>query len=684
MDKRSINGEKRFIWLQMLGLEKNDPDKGVARYLEQTGFIPEGICALVFHPDIVNQHRGMDEEYVLPPDNCAYYGVPRNVERERQEWTNYDLRTFCKNMKSKGTGVYMSIFGAYMWDTYHHEWLTDHPEIRYISRDDLHTLHCLKRFKDGTYYEDFFIDKLVEVLQDYNFEGVHITDAFCPLTNTRYDGDFSTDMVEQFINHAGITLPDDIAKDFGNDDFDAINRRGDWIWKEHRADWLRFHDWRWGVFYKKLCDRVHAIGKKVIVLGMYCTDPFESMYLMGFSLKTIFDAGVDAVMPNIVPTGIYMESLLPSFFHRYMSIIPLAKAQVPDGEFLCLLGVQDASEEWDTIRHAPCKAERDAYTMFSYQFCDKNGLRRAMDGLMICLGDGMQRSEWEWLNDRLDIAFDMTAKELITPVVVWSDTANERQLDEYIKTRRSSVHRQMHKITELGVHFGGSVRSEEIAYCNNTLFIPNFDLLSDTEKRDVAKYKGGAVVCTAGPDYTPDDLDVKFLYEDRYAEYPLKVFVLNTESDAELEKEIEEIMSIPDNSKDLDMDNITEHRLMLQDDIPFRKVSECFLRVCALILKKMDNSIFKSNVPYRAYKIGDNKYRLYLYGIHEDRYSHALVECSTDIENVEIISKYPVLPVKFVEDMDTRFGFGYNNSAKRKFQLKLQPGGSSIVDVTTK
>jgi len=80
------------IWMQMLGFNRNDPDRGVARYLETTGFVPESICGLLFNPDFVNLHRGMDEEYTLFQDNCAYHGIPRNKERERQPWTNYDLR----------------------------------------------------------------------------------------------------------------------------------------------------------------------------------------------------------------------------------------------------------------------------------------------------------------------------------------------------------------------------------------------------------------------------------------------------------------------------------------------------------------------------------------------------------------------------------------------------------------
>ena len=58
-------------------------------FINKTGFVPDGVCALMCHSDFFHQHRGMDEEYVLSPDNCSYNATPRNPERERQAWTNY-------------------------------------------------------------------------------------------------------------------------------------------------------------------------------------------------------------------------------------------------------------------------------------------------------------------------------------------------------------------------------------------------------------------------------------------------------------------------------------------------------------------------------------------------------------------------------------------------------------------
>jgi hypothetical protein len=57
---------KVLIWMNLLGFDRDDPDRGCKRFLNQTGFAPDGVGALMCHSDFFNLHRGMDEEYTLP------------------------------------------------------------------------------------------------------------------------------------------------------------------------------------------------------------------------------------------------------------------------------------------------------------------------------------------------------------------------------------------------------------------------------------------------------------------------------------------------------------------------------------------------------------------------------------------------------------------------------------------
>jgi len=170
-------------------------------------------------------------------------------------------------------------------------------------------------------------------------------------------------MFRQFIDHAGIDLPAELGESL-NDDSRATRTGAGLDMEGLPEEWVEFNAWRWEEFWSKINGRLHRLGKKTIVLGMYCTDPFETLYCKGIDLRRLVRAGVDYLMPNIVPTGLRLQHPEhPDRFHRYMTLAPLTSAFVPEGKLLSLLGVKDATEEWDVLHHAPCLLERDIYTL---------------------------------------------------------------------------------------------------------------------------------------------------------------------------------------------------------------------------------------------------------------------------------------------------------------------------------
>ncbi len=481
--KKSIN-----VWLQMLAFEKNDTDCGAARFLQNMGFTPDSVHALFFHPDFFHLHKGMDEEYTLFRDNCSYRAVPRNTERERQDWTNYELKTLISALKARNVDFYASIFGVYLNDLFHKEWLSDHPELRCSKTDGEGNLMCLKRFKDGTYYEDFFIKKVVEVLTDYDLAGIHLADTFCP-SNHIYVSDYSSDMAEQFIDHTRLFEHAEKLC-IGDDSLGGRAARHKYIWANLREEWIRFYQWRWEAFFKKLCSAVHKIGKKVWILGMYCSDPFETEYVYGFDTKRVLDAGVDCITANILPTSVYHERHeFPDYFHKIHMDLPLLRSQIADADTVSMLGVQDASEEFSVIDHLPVRLERDIYTITSFCGRGQDAVASAANGVFICLGDGLSSRQWNFLKKRIDIGFGAEVERLWSPMIYWSDEAESRMLHEYITTRRTSAHKQCTEIFKSGTPFGGSVRSDRLKGFNGFLFVPNFDMLSDGEKAELASYR---------------------------------------------------------------------------------------------------------------------------------------------------------------------------------------------------
>ncbi|MGI6356341.1 MAG: hypothetical protein GX937_15380 [Lentisphaerae bacterium] len=677
------------VWMPMIGFERTDPDCGAARVLRQMGFTPRGISAFLFHADIVHHHDGMAQEKTLPPDNCSYYASPSNDERERQDWTNFDLRTLVQNLAAAGVEPYLGIMGVYLGNRWHREWLSDHPEVMCSLRTGSWSLNVLKRLADGTYYEDFFADQLCATLTDYGFAGLQVADNFCPQAYHLAHGDFSADMLKQFLDYTGRTAPAQLEDGMDDESLEMRCLRGDWLWGKHRLEWIEFHVWRWNQFWRKIGGRLHQIGRKAIALGMYCTDPFETLYCKGLDLKGVVEAGLDYLMPNIVPTGLHMQHAdWGDRFHRYMALAPLTAAYVPEGKALSLLGVRDATEEWDVIHHFPCRLERDIYTLLGFHRQTPQGLKRCLTGLMICLGDGIRQEEWKWLRERFEIGFIDGISRSLAPTLVWSDAALRNTLPVYIETRRWTLHKTYYEMGRRGALCGAVVRTDELASAEGALFVPNFDLLDDSEKKALASYRRGPVVATAAAEFDLAAWGIapEVQFTDPHADRPLTAFAFNSSLTEADQTAFQAMADEADDSPDLtgDLSQLPEVPSVLRETLTFTKVSIGFRKACAELLKKAGNAVFTCNLPMVPMLLDDGRYRLYITNYDLLSYGFAVVTAPTPLRKVDNVSKYLLLPVKYLKSPEDTAGFAAKDSTgvEKSFRVKVAPGGLTIVDVT--
>ncbi len=681
-------GGKVFTWTQLLGFDKNETDKGVKNFLENTGFVPDGVYALVHHADFVHQYRGMDEEYILPPDNCAYFGIPFNAERQRQEWTNHDVRALATELKNAGSGLYFTLFAHTLDNRFHNEWVEEHPEVKAHARGGVRMYHCLlKHFKDGTLYEDFFIDKACDVLRDYNMRGIHIADWFWTVRMAY--ADFSCDLVEQFTKYTGIKMPDSVNTQ--SDEAEIEDARADYIWANLRKEWILFINRRWADFYKKLCDRVHAIGCEVSVLGMYCTDPFETRYCLGIDLNMLSEAGVDWITENILPSSCFATSDdTPLYFHRYMAIAPLTAAHVKKSRLVSMLGLQDATEEWDMMHHLPCLHERDLYTMMAYQLQTGNSAKRALEGYLLCLCDGIRKEDWVKEHRLLEIGMSGKVKKSLSPVMLWSDTAYENMLGEYIEHKRITPFKLFYELGKSGAMLGGAVRSEDLKGFDGSLVVPDFDMLSEEERNLVASYKGKMIITAKKEcDITKWGIEPTLTMEDKFSDYPLCAYVVNTDISDELKEKISLLLAEDDGSENLkgDISKIPELTCtVLHDTLIYAKVTQGFFDAVALATLSISKDVVECDVPYLAYELQDGNIRLYIFNTNELRYKRAYTDVYVPVADTKIVSDFPVLSVRYSPGAKNQFIYFYDHTEKRSkqnFEIKLQPGGVSIVDIIT-
>ena len=53
-----MNNASLNVWMNLLGFDRDDSDKGVKRFLETVGEKPNAVYALLCHADFFNQYRG--------------------------------------------------------------------------------------------------------------------------------------------------------------------------------------------------------------------------------------------------------------------------------------------------------------------------------------------------------------------------------------------------------------------------------------------------------------------------------------------------------------------------------------------------------------------------------------------------------------------------------------------------
>lgn len=705
-------GDKLYLWMQLLGFDVTQPDYGVGELLSRMQMQPHAVMLFVFHPDIIHLHNGMEQEAVFPPDFCASYGCARNHLRYRQTWTNYHLRGLVSALREHNIDAYLSIMGRSMNNYYHDEWLTKNRGVYVNGERNSIFMNVLKRLDDGSYYEDFFVRKCHEAVKDYGLKGVHLSDCFCPVPASCSARDYSADYVDQFVSHTGLKMPDEIAAGMDSDSSEQKDARRTWIWGQHRESWIRFSAWRWNGFMKKLCSSLAEIDAKVSILGAYLTDPFETLYVVGIDLPALIEAGVDSVTLNVLPDSVRGPGQ-PELFHKLVSMVPLTGAQIGAEHLLNMIGVKDSTEEYDILAHRPASLERTVYRMLGYQLV-KGGqpIKRAVSGLLVCLADGVTADQWETLRGWFEHAYSHDAVEVSGPLVLWSDAAQNNLLPEYIATRRWSPHKYLTELSRNGLIISGVTKPDSIDGLKNPLFVPNYDLLSESEKQAVREYKGAVVgTVPACFDWTDETLCPQFKLTDRDVRYPQQLFAVIPDGTfdygaadgdyvSELTADLDSYLDMPDTRTEYQGDltwapeNYTPFPrkkgdfLDFGDILYFSKISLGFLEALKQLFVRLRQQTdpLTVNLPYTLVRRSDGSYLLGVYNTYAEYYNDLHVQSKYPIRKVTNVTDFPILPAKYSIEEKLDFVAGYEedfpfSDKRREFFNKVAPDGIAVFKI---
>lgn len=478
-----------YVWIELIGFDNEQEDCGVGEYVDRLGFTPSGIFFLVSSVDIVNTHRGMETEYELDEYFCSYVGHLYNDERRRQRWTNFRLKKLVDSLKARGIESYVSMF-----DYVSPKGEFNHPELGThlcVNGVESHPagVYMTKRFADGSFYEDFFLQASVKFLRDYGFTGIHLADGLC---RPRYPLQWA-DMSDDMLSQAGITVPEGESRDT-------------YIAKHKRREWIDFCTKRWGQYLKKVTCGIHNAGFKVVINNAWTKDPMEAEYRFGMDYRMVSELPVDlCVAENGAPTTCIIDTQANSGYkqsyeerktvhHAFRASLMLTGVCMRNTKLIPLYPVRDTREQYDVIHHLPTALPKHSAAIFSSFEWEKNGLRPVISGKTYCLGDGLSRDNWKYLRLCSDNAYVKDVKSVPGATVIWSDKRNKNEIDALIAHRTPSTHRLLSLLLRRGAAVFKTAHIDNLGYVSGDILVTNPGLMPEDELEKIKNYKGGRII----------------------------------------------------------------------------------------------------------------------------------------------------------------------------------------------
>lgn len=638
---------EKWIWTELVGFDNTSGDQGVSAYIDNLGFQPEAICLFVSSPDFILLHPKLAEDATLPKDCCTYAAHSFNDERKCQEWTGKQVRDLISNLHKHNVRVFVSVMTWYTHNKFHQEWVEDHKEMlawENVGPEPSNNINPLKRLRDGSYFEDFFLNQLLDVMHYYGFDGWHAADGWGPAMNNIYDADFSDDMVEQFVRARGVCLPEKMMLPCAGPEHDervACKDRADWIWRNLRRDWIEFYTDRWQSFFRKICSKLREEQKSVMVNSAMTRDPFEAIFRFGVDYKKLVDAGIDGF---VVETGAAAQDLVSGDRIRhydYLASFMLIRAYVPETKLVFLHVIQDHCENFNGLGHMPTAIEKEVIAISGLRHYNCNGeFVRSADGFLVCLGDSLLASEWSWLHSVWDTGFAGDSIEANGPTLVWSDSALYNQLEDFSKTRRWHLQKILFNLMQRGAQIQGTVNVNDVKKISGPVLIINPATFTAEElSKAFAKNNRQILAIGTMSEHMPKS---DYSFEDSCGDYPLSCWMYGdcegfeyTPGD-DIEDELQ---------KDV-MDIVDAHFFI--NELEVRTVTEKFLEACVAAVGRMSGDIkLIEGQDYNkllAYKQKDGSYRLYIKS-DSHYYTKATIDMGREVISAKSVTAYPYAPI---------------------------------------
>jgi len=646
-----------WYWIELIGFDREAPDYGVGHFFDVTSSKIEGISLLFADVDFVNLHDGVTGKTLRPCD-CTYYGLPCSEERDRQPWKDTELKGLVAELHKRGVKVTFAFFDMFYYvddngELAVGEFCENHPELWSLKAngDKFYGLHMLKRFNDGTYYEDYLFSQVNRVIEDYGFDGVQLADGISSARQSVQSGDFSDDIVEQFLKHSPqVSLQET-----------EYTKRREEIIQSYYYEYLTFLSDRWAAYYEKAYQTVKGI---VILNQAWTCNPFEALYRYGIDYGKIqsdkaYGIMLEDVSPNMPiyskrDNGGYdsTEEDRVGYHYKFMLMQMMMKSYLPNTNLMALTPVKDTTEQWDVLRHSPMELSANIIRRKN-TFYYENGYQRCVNNPFFCLSNGLAKSDWQWIHKQLEDAEFEALQSVCGYTVLFSEQGLYGEIKQYIQNRSYSSCEFFYRLLLNGLDIGCGASVSQADKIKTPALVFNYHLLSADEKQTIENSLAPMVIFSE----TPVELD-GFSVQAHY-----HIAFRNIEPTSEMLEEIKQLQN---------MSHITQ-ATNKEDDMkgywtcPLQYShfsNEYFVSLVKILTKGAGLKPVGEGVHVTRHQIGENQYRYFL---RNDTYRYHLpvIECSGNVEEAVSVLKYK----------------GYRVAKKEAtFTDRIPPRGMTVVE----
>lgn len=488
---------EKGIWVELIGFDQSKKDYGVKDFLDRMKEKPQMISLLLFSTQLLHFHTDPEKDFYIGDLQCSYYGRSHNEERKRQKWTSLQLRGLVDELHKYSIKILPSFFDMTVPEKtaeslqvkrMEKEWADEHNEVMYVTSDGDITSNIfpLKTLASGEKYEDFFIRQLLAFLKDYHFDGFHGCDGFGHPRFALCNGDFSEEMIKEFSSY--------VQKDFPPL---PLPEMAEYILTSLRKEWSLFYAGKHASFWKKSVAALKKEGFSVFLNTCWTRDPFEALFRYGIDYRLLAECGIDGFFAEASSAVLELEGwndTESSCMEKCQAMLMRIKASVPETKIHLLGCIKDGMEQYNALRHAPCRMRSEGYGLYNL-FC--NG-KRCAEGILECLGDGITSGEWQIIDSIRTLAAETEAVFLPCGHIFWEESAFDREFAFYASTpgreRIASSHTLLHELIHAGTVLPSIMTFEALkkisAQKEDMLLVIHPAFLSMEAEKFLASYPG--------------------------------------------------------------------------------------------------------------------------------------------------------------------------------------------------